>query len=312
MIYRLTTFSVLLMVSSMSYAQESSDVVVAAGPQESNEVYQVGDPESALEIRLRHERESAEKPFVITPYKPNYALPVVYNGDPNNAPYAPFEQYDPNVTNLDNVEAKFQLSFKIPVLLDIFDGRADLWFAYTQVSFWQMYNSASSSPFRETNYEPEVMLNIDQNYKVFGLTLTHIIPAFVHQSNGRSDPLSRSWNRITTNFVFEKGNFAMSLKPWYRIPEKKKDDNNPDIEDYLGYADYLFGYKHDGMVYTMLLRNNLKSNNNLTSVELDWSIPMTERIKLYLQYINGYGDGMIDYNYRTHAIGIGVALTDWM
>jgi len=311
MIYRLTIFGLLLMVSSVSYAQENSDVK-AAGPQENTEVYPVGDPESALEIRLRNERANAGKPFVITPYKPNYALPVTYNSDPNETPYRPFDQFDPNTSDLDNAEAKFQISFKIPVIRNMFDGRVHLWFAYTQVAFWQMYNSANSSPFRETNYEPEVMLDIEQNIKIFGLTLTHIIPAFVHQSNGRTDPLSRSWNRITTNFVFEKGNFAMALKPWYRIPEKKKDDNNPDIEDYLGYADYLFGYKHGDQVYSMLLRNNLKSNNNLTSVELDWSIPVTEKLKLYLQYINGYGDGLINYNYRTHSIGIGVALTDWM
>lgn len=311
MIYRLTIFSMLLMLSSMSYAEENSDIK-AVGPEENTEVYPVGDPTSPLELRLRNEREDAGKPFVITPYKPIYALPVYYHSDINNAPYKPFDQFDPNTSDLDNVESKFQISFKIPVIRNMFDGRVRLWFAYTQVAFWQVYNSSNSSPFRETDYEPEVMLDIAQNTKIFGLTLTHIIPAFVHQSNGRSDPLSRSWNRITSNFVFENDNFVLSLKPWYRIPEKKKDDNNPDIEKYLGYGDYIAAYKHGDQVYAMLLRNNFKSNNNRTSVELDWSVPVTEKIKLYLQYINGYGDGLINYDYREHTIGIGVALTDWM
>ncbi len=62
----------------------------------------------------------------------------------------------------------------------------------------------------------------------------------------------------------------------------------------------------------MLLRNNFKSNNNRTSVELDVSVPVTERLKLYVQYINGYGDGLINYDYRSHTVGVGVALTDWM
>ncbi len=253
MIYRLTIFSVLLMVSSMSYAQDNSDVVVAAGPEENTEVYPVGDPTSALETRLRRERANAEKPFVITPHKPNYALPAYYHSDINTEPYEPFDVFDSDTSDLDNTEAKFQISFKIPVIRNMFNGRVHLWFAYTQVAFWQVYNSSNSSPFRETNYEPEIMLDIEQNFKIFGLTLTHIVPAFVHQSNGRSDPLSRSWNRITTNFVFESGNFVLSLKPWYRIPESKSDDNNRHIEDYLGYGDYIAAYKHSGIVYSNVI-----------------------------------------------------------
>lgn len=311
MIYRLLMAGLLLTNFTMSYAQENSDVK-ATGPEENTEVYAGGEPESALEKRLRSERAIADSPFVITPYKPIYALPVYNHSTINTEPYEPFDQFNSNTSNLDNTEAKFQISFKIPVIRNMFDGRVHLWVGYTQVAFWQVYNSKNSSPFRETNYEPEIMLDIQQNTKIFGLTLTHIIPAFNHQSNGRSDPISRSWNRVMTNFVFERGNFVLSLKPWYRIPESKKDDNNRDIDEYLGYGDYLAAYKYGDQVYSMLLRNNFRSNNNRTSVELDWSIPVTERMKLYVQYINGYGDGLINYNYREHTVGIGLALTDWM
>lgn len=311
MIYRLLTASLLLMSVSVSYAAENSDVV-AAGPEENTEVSAVGEPESALEKRLRGERARAENPFVITPYKPIYALPVYHHSTINEEPYKPFDQFNSSTSDLDNTEAKFQISFKIPVIRNMFDNRVHLWIGYTQVAYWQVYNSKNSSPFRETNYEPEIMLDIEQNTKIFGLTLTHIIPAFNHQSNGRSDPISRSWNRIMTNFVFERGNFVLSLKPWYRIPEDKKDDNNRDIDDYLGYGDYIAAYKYDDQVFTMLLRNNFKSDNNRTSVELDYSVPVTKRMKLYVQYINGYGDGLINYNYREHTIGLGLALTDWM
>lgn len=70
---------------------------------------------------------------------------------------------------LNKVEAKFQLSFKVKLAQDILFGKSDLWLAYTQKSFWQIYNDEFSRPFRETNYEPEVILNFPAKFKVFGL-----------------------------------------------------------------------------------------------------------------------------------------------
>ncbi len=48
-----------------------------------------------------------------------------------------------------------------------------------------------------------------------------------HQSNGQSDPLSRSWNRINANLAIEAGNLAVAMRTWYRIPEDPVDDDNP-------------------------------------------------------------------------------------
>jgi phospholipase A1 len=50
--------------------------------------------------------------------------------------------------------------------------------------------------------------------------------------------LSRSWNRVYANLVFERGHFYFALKSWLRIQENNEDDDNPDIEDYLGYFEF--------------------------------------------------------------------------
>ena len=65
-------------------------------------------------------------------------------------------------------------------------GTADLWVAYTQKSFWQIYNAEYSRPFREINYEPELILNFPVNFKLFGFKTRMVGIAFNHLSNGKS------------------------------------------------------------------------------------------------------------------------------
>ncbi|MFE1636147.1 phospholipase A, partial [Acinetobacter baumannii] len=87
---------------------------------------------------------------------------------------------------------------------------------YTQSSRWQTFNAEESRPFRETNYEPEASLMFRTNYELLGLDGRLLGVTLNHQSNGRSDPLSRSWNRVIFNVGLERGNFALMLRPWIR------------------------------------------------------------------------------------------------
>ena len=136
--------------------------------------------------------------------------------------------------NLDNIEAKFQLSFKARVWTTD-DRRWGLWGAYTQQSNWQVYNSDEqvSKPFRETNYMPEVFVTFRPGIELPGGFNWRLINAgYVHQSNGRSDPLSRSWDRLFVELGIDRDNFALSLKGWYRLKENARTDDNPDITDF--------------------------------------------------------------------------------
>ena len=267
---------------------------------------------SPLAKRLQREQANKDNPNVIASHKRNYLLPFTYNDNPNGEP---FENLTKNNT-LDNFEAKFQLSFKAPIAESLLVEKDMLFFGFTIQSYWQMYNSELSSPFRETNYQPELFYGFINDFDVGDWTNVVNVIGFEHQSNGKPQPLSRSWNRIYAQFVWENDNWITTFKPWYRIPEDNKTevnqpdgDDNPDIDKYMGHFEFSSAYKWDSQTFGVMFRNNLRANNR-GAIQLDWTFPMGRRFKGYAQYFNGYGESLIDYNHSLQRIGIGVLLTD--
>lgn len=260
---------------------------------------------SILEERIALEKEVQKKAFVVSLHRPNYFLGATYNESPNRELYEDVGMDPPK-----HYEAKFQLSVRLLAWPDLFKGKADLYAAYTQQSLWQIYSY--SSPFRETNFEPELFLSFYTNFDVLGLSNRLFIFGINHQSNGMGPDLSRSWNRIYTEFIAGRGNFITGLKIWYRIPEDAEEDDNPDIEKYLGHGQIFGAYKYRKNVFSFLVRNNLKSDENRGSLELGWSYPIIRSFRFYMQYFNGYGESLVDYNIKTNRIGIGMMINDWI
>ena len=266
----------------------------------------------ALERRLQSEQSGERNPFVMRSYKPNYIMPATYTPTDLSRDVYDFEPQ--------HAETKFQLSFQFDWFEDPFGPNTALYFGYTQLSLWQTYNTKvlgeeqdASSPFRETNYEPEVGLTIDTNVSLAGLTFKRNRLSLIHASNGQGGARSRSWNRLAASTAFGRGNFAGRLRAWYRLPEADEDeDENPDITDYMGYGDLLLAYKWNDQTISATLRNNLDFANNRGAIQVDYSFPLSKRVKGYVQYFNGYGESLIDYNRSVSRIGLGIALTDWL
>jgi phospholipase A1 len=219
------------------------------------------DPElSAPDNRWESIELSERSQGLIVPYKPNYVLPVTYMQNPNNDPLDELGESE----EFENVEMKFQISFMLKTGEDLLFNNGDLYFAYSQISFWQAYTSDLSEAFRDTNYEPEFFLMFDTDFNVLGLHTHFINVGFVHQSNGRgNDVLTRSWNRVYAAFMMDKGNFTLGFKPWLVVD----DDENPDIENYLGYGELRGIYKAGVHQFSVMLRNNLRLSDNLGAVE---------------------------------------------
>lgn len=248
--------------------------------------------------------------FDLRPHKPSYFLLGRYSDSPNRLPQTP-SQPPPAESELPlkHVEAKFQVSFKLKLadLEDVFG--ASLWAAYTQQAHWQLYNSSISRPFRETNYEPEVMLAFHPDRNVLGWRWRLFAIGFNHQSNGRADPLSRSWNRLTATFGFDQGNFGLLVRPWIRVRGDGEDDN-PDIMKFMGYGDVVGVYKYRRHTLSLLGRYN--TNSAKGALQFAWSFPLHRRLRGYLEAFTGYGESLIDYNVRQSTIGIGISLADWL
>ncbi len=262
---------------------------------------------SILDAAWRQTADSDRYP--ISMYHANYILPLRYTNRANDEPFSPvFDAADIPDQNLDAAEAKFQLSLKARFWTTD-DKRWGLWLAYTQQNQWQIYNSEISRPFRETNYMPEVFASWRPDLQFAGFDWKLLNFGFNHQSNGRADPLSRSWDRIFAEVGMERGNLALMLRLWTRVEEAEDEDDNPDITDYYGHTELNALYRWGGHSLALLGRGNFDTGKG--AVQAGWfSPPLIGPLRGYVQVFSGYGESMIDYNWNQTTIGIGLALND--
>lgn len=246
-----------------------------------------------------------ESPLILSPYDTNYIV-YTYGGRINK----------PGINSYDwaeharKDEVNFQISFGFPLWRDIVGEDSLLGASYTQRSWWQLSNKKESSPFRETNYEPQLFLAWLTDYEFAGWHLREVEMGFNHQSNGRPEATSRSWNRLYARFMVQNGNWQVDLKPWYRLPERSRHDDNPDMSRYMGYYRLKVGYIWGDSVFTAQGRYNW--NSGYGGGELGWSYPISKHVRFYTQLFCGYGESMIDYNFKQTRFGIGVMLNDML
>lgn len=238
-------------------------------------------------------------------------------------------------------EIKFQISFKIPVNniyencrihgLSISD-LIPLKFGYTQKSFWQVWDKDHSRPFRESNYNPEFFLDYSELLKLSKskyLFNTDLVIGIEHESNGRSEELkqSRSWDRTYIRSGYNWKYFNAGFKYWQRVKEKFGADDNPTIQEYLGRAEGYFTIKiynsarQTYLISTMYRKGRKKKyfdSDEIVptykykinhTVRLELFFPIKDNLHIYIQYFNGYGESLIDYDKRILRGSFGIAIT---
>lgn len=285
--------------------QATDEMTVAAIKQACNSQEMATLP---LEKRRLNEQLTEENPFVLTPHLLNYAIIGHYTNSVNKAP---FEDHIGHALDFKDQELQFQLSFKFPLAKDlsILGENIDIYAAYTNRFFWQFFDDKDSIPFRETNHEPEVWAEFLADIDFLDFNLHKVAIGLSHQSNGQSGTLSRGWNRLYVQGFLQNKNSYLSFKTWQRFEQSDAFDNRFDYSKYLGDYEIEAAYKLQEHSFGLKVRNRYLFNQ-YGSVQFDYTYPLTKRLKGYVQWFRGYGDSLIDLDYHTNKIGIGIVLAD--
>lgn len=252
--------------------------------------------------------------FVVRTYQPNFMLPVHYSTNINKTPTSPTHPDGGNFSSYRKTEAELQLSLRAKVAEDFLLPNADVWFAYTQQSIWQLWNGQDSSPFRSSDYEPEAMYVVPIPDKMGNLgggwRWRMAIAGIAHESNGQADPLSRSWNRVYLGTAFTHDDIALQARFNYRLPENGVDDN-PHITDYIGNTELTGSWFPGETTMQLVARTSFKSTSR-GSLQFNWTHPVfagkPDGLRWYVQLFSGYGETMLDYNHRQNSVGLGFTL----
>jgi outer membrane phospholipase A len=212
--------------------------------------------------------------------------------------------------------ARFQLSFKYRLFdYDAGFGRdrhwlTGLYFAYTQTTLWDL--ESESKPFFDTSYRPSLFwrwLRTDNRTWIDGVRI-----GLEHESNGQAGTESRSLN--TAFFRPEwrwktasLGNYEFTPKAYVYLDKS----DNPDIQEYRGYVDWRARWDSgDNWVVTLLGRVGTAGKS---SIQVDVA-RRTRDLTIgpvggyfYVQYFNGYGESLRDYDQRhTAQLRFGLAI----
>jgi len=277
---------------------------------------------AAMVVRLSTPAEPAALADSADSYDPApiTTLTVRSDNDPNRQEEGRLSFHEPFFAVAgagSDANAQFQLSFKLRLYEQADqDSRRfvdNLYFSYTQASFWDL--TADSSPFLDTRYVPGGFYYIPNTDWRVGGNSVGIAAGYEHESNGQDDIESRSIDTLFVRPYFSFGDtqdFHWTFSPkLYAYLEK---DENPDIFKYRGYGDYRFTYgKDDDWQLAATLRKGVQSNAG--SLDLQGTYPL-HRLKSGLagylmgQFFTGYGETLLDYNQReSWTVRIGYALS---
>jgi phospholipase A1 len=266
----------------------------------------------AQDIKSAYESLHQSK-FAVLPHYNTFILPIVHNWSPHEDLYEGIKTIDPKGRGSQfykKDEAEFQISFAVPVIRELGNRKWDVLFAYTHHAWWQVYNSAWSRPFRETNYMPELFARYFDvsTHEWLGLKFVAVDAGYVHQSNGQIQIISRSWDRFFFRSYFQSQYFHLVLSGWTRLHRRRALDDNPDITKYMGIGDVElikdFG-DHRAYLKVPLATHQL-------SFDLKYSFPLEKGLRWYLSYQSGYGHSLIEYNRYSERLGAGIMLENFI
>jgi len=204
-----------------------------------------------------------------------------------------------------NSDAKFQISVRHRVTNSTLPFKTYLFLTYTQKAFWDVFQE--SFPFRDLNFNPT--LGIGKALVRHNRFLGTLSFQFEHESNGKDGEDSRSWNKVSFATYFTLNDrWALQTKAWVPIVDGQ---NNKDIVKYSGWGLLAMDYSSPKRKYNIGCVVTKRGGVNLNAnIELNLSVRLfsDDNQYLFLQYYNGYGESMLDYNKYRQLIRLGVVI----
>ena len=202
-----------------------------------------------------------------------------------------------------NSDVKFQISLSIRLTNNTLPLGTYLFLMYTQKAFWNVFEK--SLPMHDINFNPGIGLSRPFFYN--GRYIGKVSLILEHESNGKDEEASRSWNKVSISGSALINEWLMvHSKFWIPIVDGQ---NNRDILRYSGIWQTGFvAYtpnKNLSLGVTLVKRAGWNLNFN-TIVDFIWRVSPKTNLNLLLQYYNGYGENMIDYNQFHSRLRVGI------
>ncbi|WP_373035959.1 phospholipase A [Sulfurimonas sp.] len=273
------------------------------------EKYEVSEIEDAKAKRGMQKWLNSD--FGLKPHKVNYILPFAYREGTYKS-YVLTDEYR-------NIEGELQMSLKLYLGTGLFGLNESYYLAYSHQAFWQIYSE--SSPFRETNYNPEGFVEFPIADKDSFLNMKSVKLGLAHTSNGQgtnkdvvyATPAdnpgnrSRSLNYMYSEFAFQYNTLLTELRLISPFPGTEDDEDNPDIMKYLGYTSVKFNYFTGEHMFTLMGMGNFSTGYG--AVEVTYSYPLIDDAYLYVKLFSGYGESLIDYNNYITKFSVGFSFS---
>lgn len=204
-----------------------------------------------------------------------------------------------------NTDIKFQISIQQRLTRSTLPFGTYLYLFYSQKCWWNVLEN--SMPMVDLNFNPGIGLAkplFVKNRYVGKVTLMA-----EHESNGRDGLASRSWNKISlAASIMIDPQVTVHGKVWIPIVDGQ---NNRDILDYSGIYQVGTEFTSRNRRFTASLvlvkRRGWKLNYN-TIIELGYRIFRRDNQFLFLQFYNGYGECMLDYNQFRSRVRVGIVI----
>lgn len=223
-------------------------------------------------------------------YRDNY---FVVGTDPVHKPTA------------NNSDVRFQVSIMQKLTRSTLPLGTYIFLMYTQQVSWDVFKN--SMPMHDFTFNPG--LGIVKPLFTRDRYLGNVSLVVEHMSNGRDSVQSRSWNRIAIggNIMITE-NVTVDGKIWIPIVDGQ---NNRDILKYVGIFQggvsvFSKNRKFGGSLH-FVKRNTWKLDYN-TILDLYWRPWDRANQYFFLQWYNGYGENLLDYNRFHNRLRVGIVI----